>query len=443
MKRMQHVLTRAVLIVVGTVAAPPLPGQTTPTFPDLGSEVRLSSDLTRAAYRRLHENPELGKQETATAAYLTSELRRIGYTEFVPSSRAPTAVIAVLRTGRPGRTIALRAEMDARRTQEPASHDPRSRVPEVMHNCGHDVHAAMLLGAADLLFRNRERLSGTVVFLFQPAEETPGGADDIVAEGILPRLGVQEIYAQHSVAGQPVGTASVSPGPTLAGSNYFTLDVLGRQSHAAQPFTGDDVAAAAARIAAALTDYPARHTDVVNRPMVVSVTYIGAGTEAQSNVLPDSARIRGTIRAFEDIGSPPAGGGEPLTAALQRYVASLGQALGVRVTLHIRYGSPPTVNDTTLFKRVAEPLRRVWPGTLDTTPYRGLFAEDFAYYTASIPSLYFGIGIARDGLGLANVHTPDFTIHPAALDEGVRLLALLAELGTAGTRADGAAPPTR
>lgn len=433
MKRIHHAALSAALIAVGTAAARPVAAQTTPAFPNLGAEVQLSSELTRAAYRRLHENPELGKQETATAAYLRSELRRIGYTEFVPSSRAPTAVITVLRTGRPGRTIALRAEMDARQTDEPASHDPRSRVPGVMHNCGHDVHAAMLLGAADLLFRNRERLSGTVVFLFQPAEETPGGADDIVAEQILPRLGVQEIYAQHSVAGQPVGTISVSPGPTLAGSNYFTLDVLGRQSHAAQPFTGDDVAASAARIAAALTDYPARHTDVVNRPMVISVTYIGAGTESQSNVLPDSARIRGTIRAFENISSPPAGGGESLTASLQRHVTNLGNALGVRARLEIRHGSPPTVNDTTLFKRMAEPLRKAWPGTLDTTPYRGLFAEDFAYYTASLPSLYFGIGIARDGLGLGNVHSPDFTVHPAALDEGVRLLALLAELGTTGT----------
>jgi metal-dependent amidase/aminoacylase/carboxypeptidase family protein len=181
--------------------------------------------------------------------------------------------------------------------------------------------------------------------------------------------------------------------------------------------------------------------DVLARPTVISLAFLSAGVEQQTNVLPDSARVRGTIRAFEDIEAAPAGGGAALTEALQLFVAQYGQALGVRARIGFEKGPPPTVNDTAAFRRLADPLRTVWPGTLDTTPFRGMFAEDFAFYTSEIPSLYFGTGVARDGLGMADVHTPDFTIHPAALDEGVRLLALLAELGTGGAPGGASSTP--
>lgn len=409
--------------------AHPAYGQHTPVFADLAAEVRSSSALVGAAYRHIHERPELGKQEVATAEYLRSELQQIGYTEFVPSQLAPTAVIAVLDTGRPGHVVALRAEMDARKAQEPADHDPRSQIAGLMHNCGHDAHAAMLLGAADLLFRNRARLVGKVVFLFQPGEETAGGADDIVQEGILERLGVESIFAQHAVARMPVGTISVSSGPTLAGSTSFTIRVAGVSSHAAEPFRGSDVAVAAARIAAAVAEFPARHLDVIGRPTVISVAFIHAGVDDQVNLLPDSATIRGTIRSFEEVDAAPTGG-VALSQALRTFVENQALAAGVTATLVLKKGSPPTINNTALFAQAAARLGATWPGRLDTTPYRGMFAEDFSYYTEHMPALYFGLGIARDGLGSEDVHKPGFTIHPAALDEGVRLLALLAEIGT-------------
>jgi len=384
--------------------------------------------LANATYRAIHAHPELGKQEVATQRLLRSALERIGYTRFVPSELAPTAVIAVLETGRPGPTIALRAEMDARRSHEPEAHDPRSRVPGVMHNCGHDAHAAILLGAADALFRGRERLTGRIVFVFQPAEETRGGADDIVNEGILERLGVQAIFAQHAVSRMPVGTVSASPGPTMAGSNSFTITVTGGQSHAAQPFRGGDVAVAAARIAAAVAELPARRLDILGRPAVISVAYLQAGTADQVNVLPDSAVVRGTIRAFEDVEAPgPAG--EPSIAALVRQQADgMAAALGVAAHVTVVKGSPPTVNDPALFDAVVGRLRTAWPGTVDTSPYRGMFSEDFAFYTAKVPSLYFGLGISKDGLGDVDVHQPGFTIHPDALEAGIRLLVSLAAL---------------
>ncbi len=190
--------------------------QRSPSSAELRRAVVAESALVWRVYRDIHEHPELGKQEQRTHDMLKRELMALGFTDFIDSKLAPTAVITVLDTKRPGPVIALRAEMDARPTQEPADHDPRSTIDGVMHNCGHDAHAAMLLGTAALLAKHPEWITGKVVFVFQPAEETKGGADDIVNEGILERLGVEAIFAQHSVSGMPVGTVNVAAGPTMA-----------------------------------------------------------------------------------------------------------------------------------------------------------------------------------------------------------------------------------
>lgn len=421
-------LVAALLVAVSTAAAAPAAAHAQlPSDAALRRAVAAESALVWRVYRDIHEHPELGKQEHRTAELLERELRQLGYTEFVRSERAPTAVITILDTGRPGPTIALRAEMDARPTQEPADHDPRSTVDGVMHNCGHDAHAAMLLGTAALLRHNPAWGSGRVVFVFQPAEEVAGGADDIVAEGILERLGVSAIFAQHVVGGAPVGVVSASPGPTMAGSNYFTLRVSGRGSHAAQPSAGDDVLLATAAMVQAMAELPARRLDVTTRPVVISPTYMTAGSAAGTNVLPGEAEVRGTIRAFERVeAAPDDTSARSIGALIRQQLDGVAAARGVRYELAIREGSPPTVNDEELFRRLAPPLAAAWGPAFDTTPYRGMFSEDFAFYTASIPSLYFGLGIARDGAGEGGVHSPEFTIHPAALPEGVRFMSVLA-----------------
>lgn len=408
-----------------------MPGQA-----ELRRAVAAESALVWRVYRDIHEHPELGKQEHRTRELLRRELSALGFNEFVESELAPTAVIAVLDTRRPGPVIALRAEMDARPTQEPAGHDPRSTVDGLMHNCGHDAHAAMLLGTAALLRHNMQWVSGKVVFLFQPAEETRGGADDIVAERILERLGVEAIFAQHVVSGMPVGTVNVASGPTMAGSAYFTLRVTGDGSHAAQPSAGSDVLLATATMVRELAALPARRIDMVSRPVVISPTSMVAGSEAATNVLPEEAVVKGTIRAFEAAEPAEAAAaagattgatiGATIGATMRRYLDGASAALGVRYELDIRQGSPPTVNDPGLFERLASPLAAAWGPGFDTTPYRGMFSEDFAFYTAAVPSLYFGLGIARDGLGAGGVHSPEFTVHPSALVEGVRLLGILA-----------------
>lgn len=399
---------------------------------DLRSAVAAAQPIARDAYAYLHANPELGMKEQKAHDYIAAKLRELGFTTFVNAPSAPTAVIAVFDTGRPGRVIALRAEIDVRNlsagAQEPADHSPRSSINGLMHNCGHDVHAAILLGTAALVQTNPGHFSGKIVFLFQPGEETPGGADDIVKDGILSQLKVERIFALHSAPGMPVGTIGVAPGPILAGSNYFTLTLSGRGSHAAAPQDGDDVLLSAMRFAQDLSYAPARSFDISARPMVISITKF-AGDSGASNVLPNSVEVKGTIRAYEDITKPRDG---KLSAAslLSDHIDKLGAAYGLTPKWELRQASPPTSNDPVLFAQVSPALVATFSGQVDTSQVRGMFSEDFAYYTPLVPSLYASLGIAKDGQGAGGVHTADFTVHPDNLPVGLELMARLAEFGT-------------
>ncbi|HEX4736706.1 MAG TPA: M20 family metallopeptidase [Allosphingosinicella sp.] len=435
MKRHSNSAHTALLLATAVLVATP----SDPTFSQPAPTVAAAADqvlgVTRDAYDYLHRNPELGKKEVKAHDYLTAKLKALGFTNFAPSPSLPTAVIAVLDTGRPGPTIALRSEMDARPLPnggvEPASHSPRSEIAGVMHNCGHDAHAAILLGVAALIKQNVGHFSGKIVFLFQPAEETPGGADDIVRDGTLQTLGVQKIFAEHSAPGLPVGTIEIAPGDTLAGSNYFKLQLSGRSSHAAAPFDGDDVALGAMKVAAELSELPARRLDISNRPLIVSITNFTAASGA-SNVLPAAAEIDGTIRAYEDPIVAPAGG-TSLKDLIVARAAAVSAAYGLTPTwIEFRVASPPTRNDPGLFGEVVPLLKSAFTGTVDTNPGRSMYSEDFAYYTPKIRSLYFSLGIAKGVLGTGGVHSADFTIHPDALKVGITLMTLLAEIGSTG-----------
>jgi len=392
--------------------------------------------IIQQTYTYLHHNPELGKKEFKAHEFIEARLRELGYRDFVPSTSVPTAVIAILDSGRPGPVVALRAEMDARPLpsgeNEPDSHSPHSELPGLMHNCGHDVHASILLGTAAELMHHRSWLHGKVVFLFQPAEETPGGADDIVAETLLEKLKVTKIYAEHSAPGVPVGTIAISPGPTMAGSNYFTLDLDGRSSHAAAPFEGDDVLLSAAKIVEAISTAPARRFEIAMRPVVVSITKLSADGGA-SNVLPSHAAIAGTIRAFEDPKTAPAGQSS-IEQNLLALIEGLAKTYNLKYTWNLRVASPPTINNPILFDGTVPALSASFPGKVDTSPYKGMYSEDFAYYTPLFQSLYFSLGIAKDGLGNAGVHTKDFTVHPDAFRYGLTLMTLLAQIGTVESR---------
>jgi amidohydrolase len=386
-------------------------------------------DEVRADFEEFHRHPELGKQEIETSRRVRARLRAVGFTRFEDIPALPTAVVAVLDTGRPGPTIALRSELDARPGDETTGLPYASTVKGVMHSCGHDAHAAILLGAARVLFARRSALRGRVVFVFQPAEETPGGADDIVADGVLDRLHVKAIFALHSAPGLAVGKVELTAGPVLAGSTYFTGHVHGAGSHAAAPFEGDDVVASAARIVDRLVDLPARHLDGIAHPAVISVTALAAGDVKAANVLPTDAELRGTVRSFDDLEKTAVtAAGATLEGLIASQVSGWATALHVTATLEWRRGSPPTVNDPALAARLTPALRDAWgKGDLGEQP-RAMFSEDFAFYTSGRPALYVSLGVAKGDLGKQPVHTNAFSVHPDALEAGVRWTALVADV---------------
>lgn len=378
-------------------------------------------------YKELHRHPELGKQEFKTSAYVRSRLDKIGYTHFELVKALPTAVIAVLQGGLPGPVICLRSELDARPVDGNETSDVPypSLVPGKMHSCGHDAHAAILIGVAEVLWQKRAEVRGTIVFLFQPAEETAGGADDIVADGVLARLHISAIFAVHSAPGLPVGSFQVSPGFVMAGSSYFNVEVEGRGSHAASPDQGSDLPTALSRLVADLTNYPARHLDVLSRPCVISVAYLNSGSPDTKNVLPSKGTFGGTIRAFEDIQTSSSPAQQPIRDLLLDHLKRESEALGISIEMNIKAGSPPTSNNQSLYNSLVPGLNKRLQGKLGEMP-RGMFSEDFSYYTASIPSLYFSLGIAKDVLGHGAIHSAFFSVHPESLSEGVKFwLALI------------------
>ena len=377
----------------------------------------------RSFYEHIHKTPELGKAEFKTAEFLRSKLKDFGYSEFVDEPTLPTAVIAVLNTGKEGPTICFRAEMDARKCQEETGLSFASTTPGIMHNCGHDAHAAILLETAHKLMMESSSLRGKFVFLFQPAEESAGGADDIVNDGVLKKLGVQAIFAQHCASGVEVGKHTLHGGAIMAGSNTFSVKLSGTGGHAAQPHERDDLAGLSSLITLELERIPARCFDVVQYPTVCNVSTSKWSSE-QVNVAPDTITLGGTVRAFYGI-DDKLFRGKSFRELFEQLVNGLSNAYGVKPEISLKPGSPVTVNDPKLCDRVLKLLSSDKISVEDAE--RSMFAEDFAFYTAQIPSAYFGLGIARGAVGKDNVHSAHFNIDEDCLDSGVDLFMSIAE----------------
>lgn len=384
--------------------------------------------LVRSTYEHIHAHPEIGHKEFETSKLIRTELEKAGYTEFVDSPSLKTEVISVLRTGRPGPTICLRAELDALAIAEETECDFISTVPGMMHACGHDAHAAMLLGAAVELKNSRD-VSGTVVFLFQPAEEVKGGADDIIKDSTLHKLGVEKVFGQHVFPGLPAGVIRIAPGAVLAGSNYYSVKVSGRGSHAAYPHQGDDVPTCTANIISGLTSLPARKMNVLEEPCIMSVAWIECDTSKTYNVLSEECSFGGTVRAYFDIADSIQNGGT-IESLMNEYITHTAAACGCTAELRLRRGAPPTTNNPELCEAVLSAADKFPALRADGESIRRMTAEDFAYYTQEFPCLYFSLGIAKDGLGEAGLHQSQFTIHPDALEVGTDFLIWLAEWST-------------
>jgi amidohydrolase len=381
--------------------------------------------------RHLHQHPELSNREVKTAAFIAERLRSFGLEPRTGIAR--TGVVAVLQGGRPGPVVALRADMDGLPVREEtglpfaskAIGEYEGQEVGVMHACGHDTHMAILLATARVLTQMRDRLPGTVTFIFQPAEEgappgeRPAGAEAMVAAGVMQDPKVDAVFGLHVFANIPTGHLTYRSGPFMAGSDTFEIVVKGRQTHGATPWRGVDPIVIGAQIVNALQTVVSRSTDITKLPAIVTVGQFQAGV--RSNIIPDSARLVGTIRTFDD----------GMQAEIHRRVRELAEGIaaasGGSADVRIDKGYPVTANDPALTARMLPTLERVAPGAVhESDLITG--AEDFTYFQRQAPGLFFFLGITPpDQVGKApQNHSPLFFVDEAALPVGVRALTHLA-----------------
>lgn len=382
--------------------------------------------------RDIHEHPELSNRETRTAALVAEHLRSLGID--TRTGVAHTGVIGVLRGGKPGPTVALRADMDAlpvtERTGLPFASEARAEYlgeeVGVMHACGHDTHVAMLMGAAERLSAMRNELPGTVVFLFQPAEEGAppgerGGASLMVEEGALRDPAVEVAFGIHINSGTPVGTIKYRPEGALAASDRFVIDVLGKQAHGSRPWSGVDPVTTAAYIVTALQTVVSRNAELTRAAAVVTVGKIEGGV--RNNIIPETAKMIGTIRTLDTAMQ------RKVHADIERVATRTAEAMGATATVTIERGNPVTYNDPSLTAKMLPTLQRTAGEERVELVDAITGAEDFSYYAREVPSLFVFVGgmdPAADPATVAGHHTPDFVIDERGLALGVETYVNLA-----------------
>jgi amidohydrolase len=413
----------AVLLAVLTpaLAAP----ATRPLVPDAEIKAAAEAMIPRLVETRrdLHRHPELSNREERTGKLVAERLRALGLDE-VRYPVARTGVVGVLKGGIPGPVVALRADMDALPIQEKPDTPYKSENAGVMHACGHDAHTAMLLGAAETLVKWKARLPGTVVFLFQPAEEgapegEEGGALLMVKEGALDRPKAEAVFGLHVALGVDIGRIGYTDGPIMASSDSFTIEVQGLSVHGAMPHLGLDPVPVAAEIVQALQLVVSREVDA-QQPKVLSIGRVQGGT--RYNIIADRVVMDGTLRTFDALVRTD------IKARMQRTVKGVAEAQGLTSSLRfIDEGNAPTVNDKALTERSLPSLARVFgkEGVVAIRPL--MVAEDFSVYAKEAPSLLLILGTRNHEKGIESVnHTATFDIDEGALPLGVRTLVTLA-----------------
>ena len=377
------------------------------------AEEELLADVIRWR-REIHRHPELGFEEERTGALVETELRKAG----VDTSRvAKTGVVGMLRGAHPGKTIALRADMDALPVAERSDEPFSSEIPGKMHACGHDAHTAMLLGAAVWLAREREQLAGTIKFFFQPAEEGPGGAKPMIESGVM--QGVDAVAMIHVWPTLPAGTIGIRRGPAMASCDDFDIEIRGRGGHGGYPHLAIDTIPIAAEIIGALQLIASREVDPLDS-VVVTVGRIEGGY--RRNVIADVTRILGTIRCLNETVR------KSIPERIERVVGGICDAHRASHTLTVERGYPSVYNDVALADRIAA-IAQTTAGvpavtTLDR-PTMG--AEDFAYFAQLAPDCVIRLGVGRPGdPAPPMLHSPNFRLDETALTSGVALFRALA-----------------
>jgi amidohydrolase len=377
--------------------------------------------------RHFHENPELSNREYNTGKYIATFLKTLPNVE-VRYPVAKTGVVAVLKGGKPGPVVALRADIDAlpvfERTPVPfASKVTTSfngQMVSVSHACGHDAHTAMLMATAKVLSALQKDVPGTVVFLFQPAEEgTPsneeGGAPLMIKEGALDNPKVEAVYGIHISSQTPVGTIKYKSGAFMASSDWFTIKVNGKGSHGSQPWGGVDPISASAQIIEGLQHIVSRQMDLTKAPLVITVATINSGV--RSNIIPESAEMTGTIRTLDGKMQ------EEVHERIKHTATTIAASSGATADVKIETKTLVTFNDPSLVMKTLPSLKKAAgeENVSESTWVTG--AEDFSFYGAKAPSFFFNVGALPKGTDPKNAgphHTSDFYLDESGFIIGVK-----------------------
>lgn len=379
--------------------------------------------------RDIHQHPELGNREVRTAKLVADRLRALGID--VQEKVAHTGVIGILKGGKPGKVVALRADMDALPVTEQVDLPFASKVRTtyngqevgVMHACGHDAHVAILLGVAEVLAGVRNELPGTVKFIFQPAEEgapqgEEGGAELMVKEGALDNPKVDAIFGLHVTSRFAVGEIAYRPEGMMAAVDSFKIVVRGKQTHGAYPWLGVDPIVVASQIVLGLQTIASRQVDTTVAPVIVTVGAIHGGV--RGNIIPDEVEMIGTLRALD------ANMREEIQTRVKKTAEAIATAAGATATVTITRGYPITFNDPALTEQMVPTLRRVAGTTQVRLVNPVLGAEDFSFFQQKVPGLFFWLGTRPANQTpdeAASNHSPHFFIDESGLPLGVRALA--------------------
>ena len=409
---------------------------------DLAAQSPMSAEIDRRAQqiankvvtwrRDFHEHPELGNRETRTAKIVADHLRSLGIE--VKANVAHTGVVGVLRGARPGKVVALRADMDALPVTEQVTLPFASKVKStyngqevgVMHACGHDNHVAILMGVAEMFAGMKDQLAGTVKFIFQPAEEgappgEEGGAALMIKEGAFDNPKPDAVFGLHVWGGHNVGHIGYRAGGMMASSDHLRITVRGKQTHGAAPWAGVDPIVVSSQIVLGLQTIASRQLDITRSPSIITIGRFQGGV--RFNIIPDEVELEGTVRAFSaDVQKDMH---RRITLTAESIAASAGATANVVITPLY----PVTINDPSLTQSMLATLRRV--AGADMVSEQGLLtvSEDFSYYAQRAPGLFVFLGATRKGVDPATApanHSPSFDVDEGVLPLGVRTLANLA-----------------
>ena len=376
--------------------------------------------------RHIHQNPELGNREFKTMEYIAAHLKSLGLE--VTTGVAKTGVVAILKGGKPGPVIALRADIDALPVKERVDVPYKSvAVSEyngapvsVMHACGHDTHTSILMGTAEVLSSMKKDIAGTVKFFFQPAEEgspgtEEGGAPLMIKEGVMENPKVEAVFGLHIASSLEIGNIKYISGSMMASSDWFTIKIKGKQTHGSSPWSGIDPIVVGSQLINQFQTIVSRQEDLTIAPVVITVGKFHSGV--RSNIIPEEAELEGTIRTLDSKMQ------KDVHEKMKNIAKNLGEAWGAQIDINIDTKTLVTYNNPALVKMMLPSLERA-SGKDNISEGRWTTgAEDFSYFADKVPSFFFNLGGMPKGMDPSKAaphHTPDFYLDDSMLDTGVK-----------------------